>query len=243
MVKRAPRIGITAYGRENGRFSLPTEYVDSVRRAGGIPLVLAPGEEHPECWLDIVDGLIVAGGGDIDPKCYGGAAHEKSYSVDAERDATELELLRSLVESDCPGLCICRGMQALNVALGGTLIEHLPDARDESAEFVEHVAPPREPIKHRVSVTADTFLAELLGTPNVEPFSWHHQAIRDLGAGLRVVARAPDGVIEAVEYASHPWLVSVQWHPELSSADDHSQQRLFDALIRAARARVPVSSE
>jgi putative glutamine amidotransferase len=236
---KAPLIGITMYGRENGRFSLPFEYVDSVRRAGGVPLLLAPGETRSSRWFDAVDGLILAGGGDLAPDTYGGAvgaSSETIYDVDAERDATELELARVLVNSSTPGMCICRGMQALNVALGGTLIEHLPEPNGIPGAEVLHRAPPREPIKHRLTIDGDTLLASLSGASEVDTFSWHHQAVRALGEDLEVVARAPDGVIEAVHHAKHPWLVAVQWHPELSSADDPTQQRLFDALVQEARA-------
>lgn len=231
---KAPLIGVTMYGRENDRFSLPQEYVDSVRRAGGVPLLLPPGETRPERWLESIDGLIVAGGGDIAPDSYGGSAHESCYMVDAERDATELQLVSDLLGSDMPGFCICRGMQVLAVALGGTLVEHLPD---EVGETTPHRAPPREPIKHPVSIQPGSLLASVSRDVDVEPYSWHHQALRAPGQGLEVVARAPDGVIEAVQYAQHPWLLAVQWHPELSAADDPSQQRLFDELVRQAATR------
>lgn len=228
------RIGITTYGRENGHFVLPVEYVDSVRRAGGVPILLPPGEGRPREWFRAVDALIVAGGGDLDPRCYGGKPHETIYNVDAERDATDLEIVRDLLASDLPAFCVCRGMQVMNVALGGTLIEHLPD---EVGERVAHRLPPREQVRHAVTIAGDSLLGSVSTALEVETVSWHHQAIRELGEGLEVVARAPDGVIEAVQYARHPWLLAVQWHPELSAADDPSQQGLFDALVREAQRR------
>lgn len=234
MTKPAARIGVTSYGRDSGHFSLPVEYVDSVRRAGGVPLLLPPGERRPGEWFGVIDALIVTGGGDLDPRCYGGTAHETVYNVDAERDATELRLVRELLTSDLPAFCICRGMQVVNVALGGTLIEHLPD---EVGERVAHRAPPREQVRHAVTITDGSLLGSVSTELEVETVSWHHQAIRDLGEGLEVVARAPDGVIEAVQYAGHPWLLAVQWHPELSAAEDPSQQGLFDALVREALRR------
>ncbi|MFT5051922.1 MAG: putative glutamine amidotransferase [Chlamydiales bacterium] len=230
----APLIGVTMYGREDGLFSIPEEYVDSVRRAGGVPLLLPPGEPRPECWFETLDALVVSGGGDLATEYYGGKAHETFYLTDAERDATEIQLVRHLAASDLPGLCICRGMQVLNVALGGTLIEHLPD---EIGESTLHRAPPREPVKHPLSIQSGSLLGSVSGTLEVEPYSWHHQAVRVLGDGLEVVARAPDGVIEAVHYGAHPWLLAVQWHPELSTAEDVTQQRLFDEMVRQAALR------
>ena len=229
----APIIGITTYGRdEKNRFTLYADYVDSIRRAGGIPLLVPPGEPRLDDCLQMIDALVLPGGGDLDPVLYGGRRLDGNYMIDAERDETELALTRAALETHLPCLCICRGMQLLNVALGGTLIEHIAD---EVGEAVVHVEPPREPVRHAVLVGAGTRLAEIVGEREIDPLSWHHQAIRDLAPGLEVVARAPDGVIEAVELASHPWLVAVQWHPELSAAEETTQQRLFDAVVEQAR--------
>jgi len=230
---KLPVIGITTYGRDSGnRYALPTEYVEAVRRGGGLPLLIAPGDEHVDAYLALLDGLILTGGGDIDPAHYGGSTHETIYHVDADRDAMELQLARAVVERGLPTFGVCRGAQVINVALGGTLIEHLPL---EVGETVLHRAPPRQPTPHAVQLLPGSRLAAILGSEEVHPLSWHHQAIRRLAAGLDVVARAPDGTIEAVEMRAHPWLVAVQWHPELSAHEDPAQQRLFDALITAAR--------
>jgi putative glutamine amidotransferase len=231
----APLIGLPTYGRdERNRFTLFAEYVDGVRRAGGVPVLLPPGEERIERWLETIDGLILTGGGDLDPEVYRGTRGADFYEVDAERDATELALARHVAGTDLPALCICRGMQILNVALGGTLIEHL---EDEVGDEVAHRLPPREPVRHPVAIDAGSLTAELSGAREIAPYSWHHQAIRDLAPGLSVVARAPDGVIEAVELDGRPELLAVQWHPELSAAEDTDQQRLFDALVRWAARR------
>jgi len=231
----APRIGITTYGRdEENEFTLPAEYVDAVRRAGGLPLLLAPGETLLDPWWSGIDALVLTGGGDLAPERYGGRPAETIYMVDSERDATELELARRLVASELPGLCICRGMQVLNVALGGTLVEHIPD---EFGDAVAHRLPPREPVPHPVRVESGSRLAGVLGWTDARPMSWHHQALRELGRGLEVVARAPDGVIEAVELRSHPQVLAVQWHPELTAASEPEQQRLFDHLVELARRR------
>jgi putative glutamine amidotransferase len=231
----APIIGLTAYGRgEDERFNLPAEYVDSVRRAGGVAVLLPPGEARPREWLAALDGLLLAGGGDLDPRTWNGSELETTYGVDGDRDANELELALAAIECELPTLCICRGLQVLNVALGGTLHAHLPDVVGEE---VLHRLPPRVPTPHPVKVAPGSRLAALLGTREIEPVSWHHQAVDALGSGLEVVARAADGVIEAVELADHSRLVAVQWHPELSSQRDPAQQRLFDWLVDEAGRR------
>lgn len=238
-----PIIGITTYGRdEKNHFTLPAEYVDSVRRAGGIPLLIPPGDPHQLELLSVIDGLIISGGGDIDPAHYGGQHHETMYMIDEERDDSELALTRVIVERDMPTLAICRGIQTLNVTLGGTLIEHLPDTLERP---VVHRLPPNDPVNqpisratpHPVTVEAESQLGKIMGQSEVVPMSWHHQALRQLAEGLRVVAQARDGIIEAVELPGHPWLIAVQWHPELSAADDPSQHKIFVALVEAAQAR------
>ncbi len=226
------RIGITTYGvNEHGRFTLPAGYVESVRRAGGLPLLLAPGEARTDEWLELVDALILVGGGDVDPALYGGRAHPAIGGVDRARDQTEIALVRGVLARRKPLLCICRGVQLLNVALGGTLIEHVPD---EVGERVPHRAA-QDYQRHAVHVERGSRLASVLGTCETNPASSHHQALRRVAEGLSVVARADDGIIEAVEMPQHPWLIGVQWHPERTSAEDRDQQRLFDALVQASR--------
>jgi putative glutamine amidotransferase len=229
-----PLIGITTSGRtDTGHFRLSTSYVDAVRRAGGIPILLPPGEPFQAELLERLDGLILSGGGDIDPAYYGGRPHPTMFSIDAERDGSELALVRQLVERGTPALCICRGAQVANVALGGTLVEHLPD---EVGDEVIHRSPPDSPAAlHSVSVQPDSRLAAVMGQHEVRPVSWHHQAAREVAPELRVVAQAADGTIEALEMPNHPWLIALQWHPEITAGDDPSQQRIFEALVAAAR--------
>lgn len=229
-----PLIGITTYAQnENEEITLPVQYVDSIRRAGGIPVLVPPGESTAEHLLARIDGLVLAGGGDIAPQCYGcDALHETVYMIDPERDETELALARQILASRFPTLAICRGIQIVNVALGGTLHQHLPDV---VGDHIAHRAPPRVPVPHRVEVTSESRLAMIMQECNVSTVSWHHQAINHVAEPLRVVARAPDGVIEAVEMPDHPTLTAVQWHPELSSHEDVSQQRLFDRLVADAQ--------
>ncbi len=235
-----PLIGITTYGRDaENHFSLPGEYVDAVRRAGGIPVLIPAGETQIDALLQRLDGLILAGGGDVDPELYAGNQHIEIYMIDPERDSSELALARTVTAKGMPTLGICRGLQVLNVALGGSLVEHLPD---EVGESITHRNPPPGHAQissyalHPLTVNGESRLAGILGRTAVEPASWHHQAVRRVADGLQVVARAEDGTVEAAELADHPWLVAVQWHPEITAADDPSQQRIFDAFVAAARA-------
>jgi putative glutamine amidotransferase len=228
-----PLIGLTTYGRgADNRYTLPAEYLDAVRRAGGVPVMIAPGESRLEAILGMLDALILSGGGDIDPSRYDGKRHETNYAIDQERDAHELELGRRVIASGMPTLGICRGAQILNVAQGGKLIEHIPD---EVGEKVLHRAPPREPVTHNVKLKAGSRVAAILERDEFDVTSWHHQALRGAAPGFEAVAHAPDGTIEAIEMASHRWLIAVQWHPELSAAADPLQQKLFDAIVAEAR--------
>ncbi len=230
---RTPIIGITTYERSpDDHFMLPTVYVDAVRRAGGIVILIPPGEPHLDELLALLDGVIFSGGGDVDPAHYAGTLHPEIYTISPERDEMELVLAKKIIELGKPTLCICRGTQVLNVALGGTLIEHLPDVVGET---VAHREPPDVPINHEVTVAAASQLASILQQTTIQGASWHHQAVRQVAKGLNVVAQAADGTIEALEMPAHPWLIAVQWHSEITAAADPTQQRLFDALVQAAR--------
>lgn len=232
-MNRSPVIGITTYPRDDrGRYNLPAEYVSAVQRAGAVPLLIPPVPEHASRYLDLVDGVILAGGGDIAPERYRGNVHELNYGVDAQRDELEISVAREVVRRKQPTLAICRGMQVLNVALGGTLIEHLPA---EVGETVAHRKPPRDPVPHAVKLKEGSRLASITGVTELQPMSWHHQAIRAIAPGLEVAGTAPDGTIEAVEMLGAPWLIAVQWHPELTAHQDPTQQKLFDALIAATK--------
>ena len=231
--RQNPLIGLTTYGRgADNRYTLPAEYLDAVRRAGGVPVLIAPGESRWEAILEVIDALILTGGGDIDPSRYNGKRHETNYAIDQERDALELELGRRVIASGMPTLGICRGAQILHVVQGGKLIEHIPD---EFGEKVLHRAPPREPVTHSVKLKTGSRLARILGRDQFDATSWHHQALRGAAAGFDAVAHAPDGTIEAIEMPSHRWLIAVQWHPELNAAADPLQQKLFDAIVEEAR--------
>jgi putative glutamine amidotransferase len=232
MTQRRPIIGITTYGRnDKGLFGIDVEYVEAIRRAGGIPILLPPGELYQDELLERLDGLIISGGGDVEPGHYQGADHAAIEYVDPQRDASEIKLAQMVVETGLPALNICRGAQVLNVALGGTLIEHLPD---EVGDALDHRATPEGFVYHPVAIEPNSRLSEIVGQTEVTSASWHHQAVRQLAPSLKAVAFAADGTIEALEMPEHPWLIAVQWHPESIAADDPANQRLFDALVEAA---------
>jgi putative glutamine amidotransferase len=207
-----------------------------VRRAGGVPVLLPPGETNLDQLLAALDGVVVVGGADIHPDYYDGNSQHAQLSpiIDAERDAFDLAISRKLAdEKDRPALFICRGMQALNVALGGTLIEHIPDVRPDDIHRSEDGGWTVQP----VTAKEGSLLATVMGTTKVATYSGHHQAAKDIAPGLEVVATAPDGIVEALGQSGHPWLIATQWHPEVSAAQDPSQQNIFDELVKAAAKR------
>jgi putative glutamine amidotransferase len=234
----APVIGLSCYA-EPARWAawqapaalLPANYLDHVTEAGGIPVLLPPVPGIAAS-LARLDGLILTGGGDLDPAGYGARQHPRTSRVSPERDQAELELLADALAAGLPVLGVCRGMQLLNVARGGTLCQHLPDGTG-------HAPTPGTFGRHRVRLAAGSQIASILspgdGTAGAEltvPTA-HHQAIDRLGDGLTATAWSADGVIEAVELAPgpgrHPFTLAVQWHPE--AGDD---PRLISALVAAA---------
>ena len=232
-----PVIGITCYV-EPARYTvwdtpaalLPYDYVEQVARAGGQPVILPP-IGHPAATVDRLDGLILAGGGDIDPARYGEPPHPATDYIRRFRDDAEFALVNAALADGLPLLGICRGMQVLNVALGGTLHQHLPDTVGHTG----HAPAPGRYGRLPVRLTPGSRLAKIFdgvcdGDALPDPAHYHHQAIDALGAGLAVTARADDGVIEAVELDGHPFCLAVQWHPEVGE-----DNRLFAALVDAAR--------
>lgn len=239
---KQPVIGITGYGlveisvktaHNDTHFSSPTPYADAVMRAGGIPVIIPPLEGSAQSLLAHLDGIIFSGGADMHPAFYNGAEdHPDLLPQDALRDRVELELIKhAITMPDMPILGICRGAQLLNVALGGTTIQHLPDHIEDDI----HRAPDGMWTMHDVHVEANSQLAQVMGTDHVHTISGHHQAMDKVASTLRVTASSVDEIVEAVELPSHPWCIAVQWHPEQSAADDETQQRLFDALVKQAQ--------
>jgi putative glutamine amidotransferase len=235
-----PLIGITSYPRtpieRRPVFTMPCKYVDAVRDAGGIPVVLPPFGGELSDALDAMAGVMLPGGGDLDPRHYDGSHHETLYDMCPERDGFELALMRQVLSRpDMPVLAICRGIQVLNVALGGDLVTHL-EADGDGAE--PHRAPHYQPLAHRVRVDPQSQLASILGTAVLEVQSIHHQAVGRLGRGLRAVAWSEDGVVEAVEHDDHPALIAVQWHPELGVPTCEPSRRMFRWFVERCADRV-----
>lgn len=224
-----PLIGITTYVEPAswGHWHLeaaliPYDYVRAVERAGGRALLVPPDEEGIEEVLNALDGLVFSGGNDLSPESYGAEADPATNGTNPARDRGELALLTAALERDLPVLAICRGVEVLNVARGGDLVQHLPDVVGHE----EHRAVVGEFSEHAVRVDVSSRIGEVRGAVK----SHHHQGLGRIGDGLREVAWAEDGVVEAVEDPEKPFLVGVLWHPEAGE-----DQRLFDQLVEAAR--------
>jgi putative glutamine amidotransferase len=234
-----PLIAVPAYlvrsgrveGWATGAVATPETYLTALRRAGARGAVLMPdelSEGEADLVLDSFDGLLLVGGGDLDPETYGQQREEEVYGVLARRDGFELPLVRAAIARAMPTLAICRGHQVLNVALGGTLEQHL------AAGDVPHGVPgvAGGSITHSVRVQDGSRLATALGATGADVSSQHHQAVDKLGADLEAVAWAADGVIEGIELTRpDQWVIGIQWHPEDTARTDTVQQRLFEAFV------------
>jgi putative glutamine amidotransferase len=231
-----PLIGLTTY-REQAAWGvwdqpadlLPVMYADAVVRAGGVPVLLPPATDDPDAAAATVariDGLVVSGGADVDPSQYGEQPHDRTASWRPDRDAWELALLDSAAAANLPTLGVCRGMQVMAVAAGGTLDQHTPDLVGHEQHS------PGGDVFGEISVSTDdaTVVRSILG-PAVTVHCHHHQSVRS-HPGYDAVAHAADGTLEAMEAEGERFCVAVQWHPEMGR-----DQRLFDALVRAASAR------
>lgn len=203
-----------------------------VARAGGLPLIAEPAADVGAL-LERAEAVVINGGGDVGPEAYGAQPHPETGWLDAERDRFELALTLGAIERGVPVLGVCRGLHVLNVALGGTLVQHLPDVTD----LAHDVREPYDEPAHAVRVEEGSRLAGILGAREAEVNTVHHQAADELGSGLKVTARAPDGIVEAIE-STDGWAVGVQWHPELMDRRyDAEQLTLFQALVEAAQGR------
>jgi putative glutamine amidotransferase len=204
----------------------PVSYTRTIERAGGTPVVLPPVPASSVPGLIArIDGLLLAGGRDVDPLLYEQTAHEQTDPPDHRRDRFELLMIRAAIDADLPFLAICRGMHVLNVARGGSLTQHLPDRLGNES----HKPDPVKMTTHDVQISPASKLGRVLGASALVPAA-HHQAVDELGRGLVTVAWTPDQVVEAVELQGHRFGLGVQWHPE--EGDD---ARLFEALVTAAK--------
>ena len=237
--QRKPLIGITCYVEVAawGPWSLPAalvplSYVRAIERAGGRPLLLPPSDEAVDETLDALDGLLLSGGADIDPALYGSREHPDTGALRPDRDSAEMLLLRVALDRDVPVLAVCRGMQLLNVARGGNLIQHLPDVTGSDTHRME----PGRFAEHDVKLAPDSRVGRLLGEGGTVR-SHHHQGLAEVGDGLREVAWAEDDTVEGIEDPEQCFAVGVLWHPE-----EGEDRKLFEALVEAARSAISSSS-
>ena len=235
-----PLIGLTCtVRRDEDRsplYGVSPPYIRALETAGGLP-VLIPPILSPQTLRSIyerIDGLLLIGGGDIDPECYGVSDNDgvELRSVDTDRDATEIALTRWAVRDDKPLLGICRGIQVMNVALGGTLYRHIPTEYPTAIDHDLDGVGSRRIEGHSVTIRPGTRLAELLGQTTVPVNTMHHQAVQSLGMALTPAATASDGLVEAVERQGARFFVGVQWHPEELYEYSLPMRRLFEGFIR-----------
>lgn len=239
-MRRKPLIGLTTYHKRSKDTDVPLyglmlSYVRAVAGAGGIPLLipLNVADEDLSDVLARLDGLLLPGGGDIDPRLYGGQPHDLVAEVDDQRDRVELELARLAVSTETPLLAICRGHQVLNVALGGTMYE---DVASQMPGAIRHdYGDERTSLPHTVRLLPGTRLASILARDETPVNSIHHQGLNALAPELIVSALAPDGLVEGVEVPGHPFAVGVQWHPENLLEVQPVMAHLFTSLVQAAQ--------
>jgi putative glutamine amidotransferase len=241
-----PLIGIPCQGNLRSkypRFCAGKPYCHALHVAGGAPVLLPLHNEHAAL-LEMVarlDGLLLSGGGDVAPQLFGEKRLAPLRSVDLPRDEMELWLVRQAVQRNLPTLAICRGIQILNVALGGTLYQDIKSQLPGALRHDFHGDYPRTYKGHALHVKTGNRLGHILGCDALEVNSFHHQCLKEVASALQVTAQAPDGVIEGVELPGSHFVIGVQWHPEELIDVDPRMRGLFEAFVEAARVRSPVS--
>ena len=237
----ARTVAVTAGIRPDGdtsRVRLTAAYITALENAGLVPLIVPPlsNDSTAAAVLDSVSGLVLTGGEDVDPARYGEERHEKVRNVSAARDATEAALVVEAKSRGMPVLAICRGIQILNVALGGTLVQ---DISSQCKTDISHDEDgPRDSRSHEISVEPGSLIADAIGTEHASVNSFHHQSVKRVADGMRVTARSPDGVIEGLESTDEDWWVmAVQWHPEeMTESSEPWDRGLFKAFARKLEA-------
>ena len=234
-------VAVTASIRPDGdtsRVRLTAAYVTALEVAGLVPLIVPPlsSERAAAAVLDSVSGLVLTGGEDVDPARYGERRHEKVRSVNAARDATEASLVVEAKARGIPVLAICRGIQILNVALGGTLVQDISTQCETDIAHDEDG--PRDSRSHEIIVEPGSLIASAIGTERCTVNSFHHQSVKDVANGMRVSARSPDGIVEGIESTDKDWWVlAVQWHPEeMTNSPEPWDRGLFKAFARKLEA-------
>jgi len=233
------KIGIPAYTDNSlpdkmpSRFAMSRPYISALAAVGAAPIIIPLDlpEETLRAIYSMLDGLFLAGGGDMNPTCYGEDLYSKTEGLDLLRDDTELKFARWALEDHMPILGVCRGVQALNVAAGGTLIQDVTDMIPRAIRHQYAPEKPRDYVAHEITTVNGTRLSSILGH-EAQVNSFHHQAVQTVAPGFRVSAYAPDGVIEAIEHSNGTFAVGVQWHPESLAPTDPKMMALFDAFIQ-----------
>jgi putative glutamine amidotransferase len=235
-----PVIGITLDSESGGAdeyskfpwYALRHNYVSSVVKAGGLPLLLPHEPDLLDIYADDIDGLLITGGNfDVDPAMYGASAQHETVTTKDGRTTFEMAMLQRALKQDTPVLGICGGQQLLHVALGGKLVQHIPASFNDP---LAHEQPnPRDEVGHGVEIIEDTLLHQIVGERHIQVNSAHHQAVEDEPAGVKINARAPDGVIEGCEATNMTFCLGVQWHPEFEITK--SDVRILAAFVQAAR--------
>jgi putative glutamine amidotransferase len=235
-----PLIGITS-GLTRNKAGSPVcqvgqAYVTAVQRAGGIPVMIPIGidQDRLDALLPRLDGLLFTGGGDIDPQRFNDQPHKEVYDISPERDQLEFALVEKATVANLPLLAVCRGIQVLNVAFGGTLHTHIQDQLPGAMKHDWSSDHPRDTLTHPVSLTCGCILHNIFVADNIQVNSLHHQGIARVGDGLRATAFAPDGLVEGVEVEGTEFVIGVQWHPECLP-NDPGMQSLFRAFIEACQ--------
>lgn len=239
---RTPIIGITTYNDLNLQ-GFPAvlvlrAYVNAIINAGGTPVLIPSGIPQGSSTelLDRLDGVLFTGGGDISIDRYNGIAHPSLYNVDEQRDELEFQLIRAAIENDKPFLGICRGLQLLNVVLGGSLYSDIAAQKPDSIKHDYYPDIPRQFIAHQIQVLSDSKLGRILGSTTLEVNSLHHQGIMNVASQLNPVGFAPDRLVEAIELPGHTFGIAVQWHPEWLTDQEHSRY-LFSSFVNASATR------
>lgn len=218
------------------RWAVTETYIDAVAAAGGVPIVLAPVDGDVSRLLDLVDGLVFSGGADLDPALYGDASvHATTYDVNPIRDRFEMALIQAAAERDVPTLCICRGIQVMNVAFGGTLYQDVSDQFSNELPHSQSVlgVPGKHP-SHRVSIDPASFVASIYAAHQLETNSFHHQTLKDVPSSLEIAGRSADGSIEAVSMKDKRFFIGLQWHPEMMFTAHEEHLLPFTSLIKAS---------
>lgn len=239
---KRPIIGITTYRKQSrdtnrAMFGLMRDYVQAVTNGGGVPLLIPLGlaEEDLLQIVERLDGLVLPGGGDIEPEYYNGSPHVKLRGIDPDRDRVEIYVAQQATRLKKPFLAICRGHQILNVALGGTMWEDLASQYPDAINHDFYDQGKRNDLPHSVNVFPDSRLATILGGGSIMVNSLHHQGVRNIAPELMVTAVAPDGLVEGLEVSGNPFGIGVQWHPENLIEDDPAMLALFESLVVASQ--------